>query len=291
MVIEEIKQNVDNQPYAKWFAAMDESAYKPPSSYSWNTYGSVEDVAGVTMEDAKSFFDKFYSPDNAVLCIAGDCTPEDGFAKAEEYFGSIAGSSNKIVRPNTTPENFKIDVHTVVPDSVAVPAVYIAIHTPGVTEDAVLDADLAASFMGAGKSSLLYKRLVSDKRIASHAGTFMDRKVNGSLLIMWAYAIDATVSAQDLTDAMYEVMQGADLSENDMEKIVNRQKTALAMELQRTSGVADSMGYHATFKGDPNEVNRLIEKYSSRNRADVTKFVRQAAKRDQWVRVDIVPQV
>ncbi len=73
-------------------------------------------------------------------------------------------------------------------------------------------------------------------------------------------------------------------------KVVNRQKTAIAAEFQRTSGVADSVGYHATFYGDASEVNNLLDKYGARTSESIQSIVDAVADVEKAARIDIVPQ-
>lgn len=290
VVLEEINQNVENQPYMKWYQALDQAAYNPSSSYSWNVYGLPAHVAGVTMDDARAFFEKFYGPHNAVLTITGNCEVEAAFAQAEEQFGSIEAVASFIKQPEFSADSYQRGTHIVVPDNVPVPAVYIAVHMPPAVTDDVLDTDLAASLLGIGNSSILHRDLVVNKRIASHAGSFVDRKAYGSLLIAYAYAMDEGTTAQELADAIEKSVKGAVVTDAEMKKVKQRQRTALAMELQKTHGVADSVGYYATFFDDPTEVNSLLEKYNSRLGTDVQKALDTLADTSEWVRVDIVPK-
>src|SRR3546814_4265936 len=52
-------------------------------------YGSFEDLETASLEDVAAFHRDYYGPNNAVLGIAGDVTPEQAFALAEKYFGGI----------------------------------------------------------------------------------------------------------------------------------------------------------------------------------------------------------
>lgn len=289
VVLEEINQNVENQPYMKWYESMDSAAYRSDASYSWNVYGSPDHVAGVTMDDARSFFESFYHPHNAVLTIAGDCDVDDAFAKAEEIFGDITSDRLHIERPSFPPNVFNTNVHKVVPDNVPVPAVFVAVHMPQATSDEIYDTDIATSLLGIGKSSVLYKDLVIEQRLASHAGAFVDRKAHGSLLIAYAYAMDDSISPDILCDAIEKSVKGAQFRAEEMKKAMRRQKTAMAMEFQKTHGVADSVGYFATFLNDPSEVNNILTKYEERTLPDVQQVVEKLANRKEWVRIDIVP--
>ena len=106
---------------------------------------------------------------------------------------------------------------------------------------------------------------------------------------MYAYTIDESVYIDDLVSELSKAVQGAKVTDEDMERILNRQQTSLAMELQRTGGVADSVGYYTTFLDDPEEVNRMLDKYGRVTKDEVQAVVDQIGRTEDWVRVDIVP--
>ena len=289
VVIEEIKQQVLNQPYARWQFATDAAAYASDCHYSWHVYGDPDHVANTSMDDARDFYQRFYTPDNAVLCVAGDCEPEDVYARANAQFGSIPRAPQPPTRTTINVAQLKHGVHSIEKDSVPTAAIFVSVHMPGQCHDEILVADLVSSLIGVGRASILYRELVKNRRIASTTASFIDRRAQSSLLTIIIYAIDENVSPDMLADALESVLQGASVSQADLSRVVNRQRTALAMELQRTDGVADSVNFYATFKNDPNEVNNLLQKYSAVKLEEVNALMTRVANKDQWIRVDIIP--
>ena len=89
VVKEEIRVNVKNQPYGgfMWIDIGQQAFQKWENNH--DGYGSFEDLEGASLEDVRAFHRDYYGPNNAVLGIAGDVTPEQGFALAEKYFGAI----------------------------------------------------------------------------------------------------------------------------------------------------------------------------------------------------------
>jgi zinc protease len=89
VVKEEVRVNVLNQPYGG-FPWLD----LPPIAFrNWhnahNFYGDFADLDAASLADVQQFFRTYYSPSNAVLLMIGDVTPDEGFALARRYFGSI----------------------------------------------------------------------------------------------------------------------------------------------------------------------------------------------------------
>ena len=84
VVKEEIRVNVKNQPYGG-FAWTD----LPQLAFGkWENahdgYGSFDNLDAARLDDVRGFHRDFYGPNNAVLAIAGDVTPEQGFALAQK---------------------------------------------------------------------------------------------------------------------------------------------------------------------------------------------------------------
>ncbi len=90
VVKEEIRVNVKNQPYGgfMWIDIAGLAFQKWENNH--DGYGSFKDLEGASLDDVRQFHRDFYGPNNAVLSIAGDVTPAQGFALAKKYFGSVA---------------------------------------------------------------------------------------------------------------------------------------------------------------------------------------------------------
>ena len=106
VVKNERRQRVDNQPYGTAFEKIGQIMYPKGHPYNWTTIGSLEDLQAASMEDVKSFFRQYYTPNNTVLALAGDFDEKQARGWIEKYFGPIA-KGGEIKRPN--PEMPKLD--------------------------------------------------------------------------------------------------------------------------------------------------------------------------------------
>lgn len=88
VVLEERAQRTDSEPRALF--AEERSAvqfYNHP--YGRPVIGWRDEMMGLTREDAIAWYDDHYSPNEAVLILAGDVTPEKARELAETYYGLI----------------------------------------------------------------------------------------------------------------------------------------------------------------------------------------------------------
>lgn len=289
VVVEEINQNVNNLPYGIWRRAMQEESFTAESSYSWDVYGYESDVSGVTIEDARSFFESYYRPSNAVLCAAGDITPERAVELAQRYFGDISSPEDTIRRNQFDASTKRRGSSRVVHDNVPMTALFLGVHIPGFIQGELLDVEITSSIIGTGTSSLLYRSLVSERRIASVAGAFIDRRANASILTIYAYAADPTVTGDQLTSAVMETLRSAEITQHHVDAAVNKLRTSHAGELQKANGVADSVAWTTLFWNDPLRMNTILDDYRKVTLEQVLAIRDLICAEDEIVRLDVIP--
>src|SRR5436309_859691 len=89
VVMNERRQRVDNQPYGGANERLHELLYPADHPYHWPVIGYMEDIAAATLEEVRGFFRTHYTPNNAVLTLAGDFDPDDALRKVDAWFGDI----------------------------------------------------------------------------------------------------------------------------------------------------------------------------------------------------------
>ena len=132
------------------------------------------------MADATDFFDKYYAPGNAVLCIGGDLDVEETEKLVRRWFGPVPTRAVPPLPPTGEPSPTGAR-HGVVEDPLApAPAVALGWRVPdpvGAFDD-YLASVLLAELLSEGDASRLERRLVHDDRIAiaqsSYLGLFGD---------------------------------------------------------------------------------------------------------------------
>lgn len=289
VVVEEIKQNVENQPYGRWQALLDDAAYFGECPYSWHVYGAAKHVESVTMSDAKSFYDNYYNPANAVLSVVGDIDFANALERVKYFYEDIPPNIRNVAKTDFSDIWKRFGNKTIYRDNVPVPAVFLAFHLPGVSSETLLDADIASSIIGTGRSSALYKRLVTEEQIATHVGAFIDKRAFSSLFTIIVYGATPDMSTDLLVETAIESIVNTSVEESLFTKAMNRQRMSMASELQRTGGIADNIGYFALFLNDPDKVNTILDDYGNRTIESIQNVISLCSDIHQAVRVDIVP--
>ncbi|MFC0200876.1 M16 family metallopeptidase [Paracoccus rhizosphaerae] len=97
VVLEERAQRVDSDPAALFAEEMNAVVYDN-HPYGRPIIGWRDEIAALTREDAIDWYDTHYGPDDAVLILAGDVTPEEARRLAEEYYGDIPAKGDDAPR-------------------------------------------------------------------------------------------------------------------------------------------------------------------------------------------------
>jgi len=289
VVLEEIKQNVDNQPYAQWHRAQAQSAFSQDSTYSWEVYGRPEDIETVTLDNARDFYQSYYCPSNAVLCIAGDVNIDEAMTFIERHFGTIQPGASTIHRSRWNANMRNTGTHAVLRDDVPFPAVMVSFHVPGFANSRMIAEELLVAGIGQGKSSTLHTELVKRRRIASAAGAYLDQREHSSLMTMYAYANNSGQTAQELVDAILETAALYQHTDVQHEVAVNRLRTSTAMSLQRSSGLADLTAWSTLFWNEPSYPFAAANEYLRTTASDVRTLMQGLFSAENAVRVDVIP--
>src|SRR6266566_886213 len=177
------KRQGENQPYGKVNELMTEGTYPAGHPYSWSVIGSMEDLNAASVEDVKQWFRTYYGPNNAVIALAGDITPETARQKVEQFFGDIPATP-PIAKQETWIAPRTGSHREIMQDRVPQARIYKEWNIPEYGSANADYLDLVTDVLAAGKTSRLYKRLVYDEQIATDVAAYVDlREIGGQLVI------------------------------------------------------------------------------------------------------------
>ncbi len=159
VVIEEFKQTHLNRPYGDLFHKLRSLVYRT-HPYSIPTIGKEPaHIEKVTRDDVREFFYSHYAPNNAVLAISGNITPDQVRRGVERWFDSIPRRDIKprTYQPEPLPEAPReLEVRGHVPQT----CVVVAYPMPGYGQPGYIECDLITDILASGRSSRFYRRLL-----------------------------------------------------------------------------------------------------------------------------------
>lgn len=291
VVIEEIHQTVEDQPYSKWRDVLAETAYSPKYSYSWEIQGKKEDIRKFKLEDLKYFFEMFYQPDNACLVIVGDVEADKALKLAENYFEDIPVFHKPKQTIEFSSEYLNKGKSTFFKDNVPSDAVFLCFHCPGFLDNAVLSGDILANIAGNGRSSRLYNTLIYAQQIASQTGAFVDKRESSSLMIFYAFGINGNTTCDELNNVLLEEISGLTskkITNKEYGKTINQLTSQIANDLQFNYNIADNLGEQILFWNNPERIYSTLDKYKEIKINELNLFLNEFLKPEDAIRIDVL---
>lgn len=229
VVLEERRMRTDSDPSAQLGEAV-QSALFPHHPYGTPVIGWSHEIETLNRTDALDYYARFYTPENAVLIVAGDVEAAEVEALAQKHYGKLKAHGAPPVRVRRQePEPRAHRLVTLSDDKVEQPSqqrVYLAPSYATAKPGEAEALEVLAHLIGSGQGSLLYKALVLDQKIAVAAGAYyMGSSLDRTRF--WTYAVPAEgVTLASLDVAMDAVI--ADIIRNGVpEDHLERAKTRL----------------------------------------------------------------
>jgi predicted Zn-dependent peptidase len=298
VVEEEVRVNMLNQPYGLFFAIdLPGKAFnKFPNAH--NFYGDFRDLDAANIQDVKAFYEHYYAPNNAVLCVAGDVQPEAVLEKVEKYFGGI--SRRQVPpKPDVSEAPQTAERRATQSDKFAtVPALAIGYRMPPrKSHDAVVGA-VVGELLHNGQASLLYQALVKEKQVALS----VDGGVNWPLgnpfeydgpTLMTSFIVypgkfreNEVLSAYD---AVIAGLSAKGASSAEMGRIRTKMRSDWYAQLEIPVERASVLAHATLFDGDPQRVNEIPDELAKVTPEEVRAFARQYLVSTNRTIIDRVP--
>lgn len=293
VVRNERRQSTENAPYGIVEEEIFHRLYPKGHPYYGDVIGSHEDIQSAKLEDVRNFFRLYYAPNNASLAIVGDFQPEHAKELVEKYFGPLK-RGERVPRITAKTPPIPSERRAVVQDNVQLPRVYEAWLTSPIFKPGDAEADLAATVLGGGKSSRLYKKLVYEKQIA------LDVAVNQQPLMLGSeFQVQATarpgVKPEDLEKAInteLEAFRTAGPTEEELQRARNVLESRIIEGLETLGGfggVADRLNSYNHYLGTPDFLAADIARYESASVESLKAFAQTQLGSNQRVVVYGVP--
>jgi zinc protease len=173
VVLEEQNMRVANNPAARLGEQMDAALYLN-HPYGRPVIGWRPEIEQLNREDALAFYRRFYSPNNAVVVVAGDVTAEEVKADAEATYGKIAD------RAEANPRHRPMEPQQEAPRTVTLSD--LRVEQPSMSRDYLVPSEnsakpgesealeVLANVLGSGENCRLYRGLVVEQGLALNAG-------------------------------------------------------------------------------------------------------------------------
>jgi zinc protease len=293
VVMNERRQNYENEPYGLASILIAENLYPPDHPYHWPTIGSMEDLQAATFDDVVEFFQSYYGPQNAGLAIAGDIDLEQTRQAVEKWFGEIP--AGPAVPPLAPPAVYlTAEKRLVMQDKVQLPRLYMTWSTPAAFHPGDAECDILASLLAGGKNSRLYKRLVYEQQLAQDVSAyqFSSRLASEFLIVATARQGHSLTELEKIIQEEVDRLRTQEADSREVQRTVNQVEAQFLENLENVggfSGKADLLNRYFYLTGIPDYFNEDLQRYRSLETSDVRAVANRYLRDDGRVVLSVVP--
>lgn len=291
VVKEEKRLRVDNQPYGNLLAEIKKLIFEK-HPYKGTTIGEMEHLDAATLDEFQAFNKKFYAPNNATLVVAGDINPSEVRKMIDKYFGPIPRGED-IVRKKIEEDPInEVRKGTAYDSNIQIPAIVAAYRTPSQKDRDSYVLNMISTYLSEGKSSVLYKKLVDEKKMALAV-----QAVNISQEDYGTYALFALpLGDVELSTLLVEIDEEIEkiktdlISERDFQKIQNQFENNFVNSNSSIAGIAGSLATYHVLYGDINLINNEIDIYRSITRQEIREVAKKYLNKNARVELEYLPK-
>jgi zinc protease len=223
VVMEERRLRTEDNPGAVLYEQFEATAYQV-QPYHWPIIGWMQDLARLTLDELKAYYQTYYNPVNAFVVVVGDFKKEELLPRIEKAFGSY---------PKGIPPNQEVSVESpqlgerriTLRKEAQLPALLIGYHVPNWREPDSYVLDVVATLLAGGKSSRLYESLVRNQRLVLNADadySLFSRDPGLFYLSADPLPGKETADVEKALDQEVEKLQKEKVNERELEKVRNQ---------------------------------------------------------------------
>jgi zinc protease len=249
VILEERRSRVDNDPSSVLSEQMQATLYHA-HPYGIPVIGWPNEIEALSREDALSFYKTYYTPNNAILVVAGDVDGQDVIKLAEATYGKLPRTAEPPKRIRVKEPEPIASRRVVLKDARAAKATfsrnYIA---PSYTVAKPREAEaleMLASIIGSSGTGRIYKKLVVEERKAASAGAwFYGTGIDHGRFGVYAVpAGDTPLEAVEASmDAVIADIQANGATQAELDRVRNAAIADIVYDADNQTNLARTYGW------------------------------------------------
>ena len=232
VVIEEFKQRYINQPYGDVWHEFRPLIFKN-HPYQCPTIGQeLAHIENAVLDDVKAFFNKHYSPTNAILVVGGNFESQSIKKLIEKWYADIPAGNQYIRNIKPEPKQTAYREKTI---ERAVPsnAIYMAFRIGNRTHEDHYSGDLCSDILSGSKSARFHENLVKNKKLFSQINAYISSGWEHGLFIVAGFLSD-NCDFETAKNAIWQELNQIKkpIENKELLKVKEKFKTAFAFQNQ-----------------------------------------------------------
>ena len=265
VVREERLMRTENNPSAL-LAEKRNAALWGEHPYGRPVIGFRQELPTLTPADIRAFYKKHYTPDNAILVVAGDIDADELKPLAEKYYGRIPPSRKAVAKrqfPISVPAKTKIEFSHPLAHVRTVSRTFPA---PSYTSDGNPYAyAVLAEVLDAEPSGPMHAKLTETKKATTVSAYYNGFALDKGSFTLFAAAADGT----DLTDIEAVFDKGFSVRHKDVERAKERLVSGMEFLTDDPQTTANVLGKAAVLGLDASVLEQWPEKIAAVTIEDV----------------------
>lgn len=283
VVMEEFKQRTLNQPYGDVGHLLRALAYQV-HPYRWPTIGrELSHIAQATLDEVKSFFFRYYAPNNAVLAVTGHLSWEETVRLTEKWFGPIPRRSVPVRQLPQEPVQ-TAERRQTVERNVPLDALFMAYHMGSRGESGYYACDILSDLLSNGHSSRLKRRLVQEQHLFSSIDAYISGTRDAGLFhINGKPAPGITLEqAEAAIRAELNCLTTTPVELHELEKVKNKFESTQIFGNINYLNVATNLAWYE-LTGRAEDIDREVPRYRAVTSDQLQQVARQLFRQDNGV--------
>ncbi len=275
VVANERRFRVENSPDGTMQESLYSTAFRQ-HPYRWPVIGWMKDIQAMSREDCLKFYQTYYAPNNATIVLVGDVETSKVLREINEAYGAIPSSEIPSEEIPVEPEQ-EAERRVFLELSIPSEKLLMGYRSIGATHPHLFALEVANTVLTGGRSSRLYRKLISDGQICSDLAGYSYPTKDPGLQIF-----EATMRAGEKATKAEEIIAeelkriGEELvGEEELAKAKNQIEMKFWENFSTVDEKAEALGYHEVTIGDYRRVFTDMEKLRGVTAADVQNTVKQ----------------
>ncbi len=276
VVREERRMRVESDPQGKLMEQMLATAIQA-HPYRNMPGGWASDIENLRVKEAEKFFKEYYVPANITIAIVGDVEPARIRSLAQEYFARL--TKRPLPDPVQTVEPAQDGPKRAEVASPAQPMEFVAYHRPDQYDKDDPVFDVISSLLSGGRTSIMYKDMVRDKKMSLAAGAeseFPGGKYPGLFFFYLIPGLGHTAAENEKElDVIIANLKKEKVDEASLARVKTRTRAGLIRQLDNNAGLAQLLAAYYANYGDWKKLFTSLDDIDKVTADDVQRVARE----------------
>ncbi|GJQ59664.1 MAG: insulinase family protein [Candidatus Scalindua sp. AMX11] len=291
VVKEERRLRIDNSLFGRLNEELYATAFVE-HPYRWPVIGWMSDLETLCLDDCKSFYRTYYSPNNATILVIGDIDCKRTISIIEKNFSSLQPAT--IFEEAISPEPQQVEERQ---REIAVDAQFpwyaVAYHIPDAAHEDIQVLELLGNILTVGRSSRLYQKIICKEKAALSIFSSVDKNRDPGIFSITVGNIRPGHTPESIDTIIAEfldILKVGVVTEQELEKARNKIETGLVFGLQTNFVRGLRIGLCLERTGEPLGFMKDLDRYHRVSAEDVQRVAKRYFTAENRTVVRLLPK-